>query len=148
MKVLVIEDEKKVANSIKRGLEDEYTEVVTVHDGLNGLATATGHSFDEIILDGILIGKPRCPPDQFQAGNILQDIQIARLTQTGNHLIPVSPKAIVIERETGTAKTDPAAEQELVPDLGGRNQGFARNAPQLMQVPPSALFSIISTRAS
>jgi DNA-binding response OmpR family regulator len=54
MKILVIEDEKKVANFIKRGLEEEYTEVVTVHDGVEGLAVATSHSFDLIILDVML----------------------------------------------------------------------------------------------
>jgi len=54
MKLLVIEDEKKVANFIKRGLEDENSEVVTVHDGVEGLAVATSHSFDLIILDIML----------------------------------------------------------------------------------------------
>jgi DNA-binding response OmpR family regulator len=54
MKILVIEDEKKVANLIKRGLEGENTEVVLVHDGVEGLATAIGTSFDLIILDDML----------------------------------------------------------------------------------------------
>ena len=54
MKILVIEDEKKVASFIKRGLEEEQYEVETAHDGLQGLAMATGQSFNLIILDVML----------------------------------------------------------------------------------------------
>jgi len=54
MKILVVEDEKKVASFIKRGLEEEKYEVVTIHDGEEGLNTATEKSFDLIILDVML----------------------------------------------------------------------------------------------
>ena len=54
MKILVVEDEKKVASFIKRGLEEEKYEVVTIHDGEEGLSTATEKSFDLIILDVML----------------------------------------------------------------------------------------------
>ncbi len=54
MKILVVEDEKKVASFIKRGLEEEKYEVVTIHDGEEGLATASEKSFDLIILDVML----------------------------------------------------------------------------------------------
>lgn len=54
IKILVVEDEKKVANFIKRGLEEEKYEVVTIHDGEEGLSTATEKSFDLIILDVML----------------------------------------------------------------------------------------------
>lgn len=54
MKILVVEDEKKVASFIKRGLEEEKFEVVTVHDGEEGLKTATEKTFDLIILDVML----------------------------------------------------------------------------------------------
>ena len=54
MKILVVEDEKKVASFIKRGLEEEKYEVVTVHDGEDGLNMASEKSFDLIILDVML----------------------------------------------------------------------------------------------
>ena len=54
MKILVVEDEKKVASFIKRGLEEEKYEVLTIHDGEEGLNTATEKSFDLIILDVML----------------------------------------------------------------------------------------------
>lgn len=54
MRILVVEDEKKVASFIKRGLEEEKYEVVTVHDGEEGLKAASEKSFDLIILDVML----------------------------------------------------------------------------------------------
>jgi heavy metal response regulator len=54
MKILVVEDEKKVASFIKRGLEEEKYEVITIHDGEDGLNTASEKSFDLIILDVML----------------------------------------------------------------------------------------------
>jgi len=51
MKILVIEDDKKVAKALQRDLEKANYEVVTVLDGGAGFTQATGHSFDLIILD-------------------------------------------------------------------------------------------------
>ncbi len=54
MKILVIEDEKKVANFIKRGLEEEKFEVDTANDGESGMQMAVDESYNLIILDVIL----------------------------------------------------------------------------------------------
>lgn len=54
MKILVIEDEKKVANFIKRGLEEDQYEVTVTHDGNEGLKQAQEGSFSLIILDAML----------------------------------------------------------------------------------------------
>ncbi len=54
MKILVIEDEKKVAAFIKKGLEKETYQVTLSHDGSDGLQKATDEAFDLIILDSIL----------------------------------------------------------------------------------------------
>jgi DNA-binding response OmpR family regulator len=54
MRILVIEDEKKIANFIKRGLEEERHEVLTAADGEGGLQLALQKSFDLIVLDWIL----------------------------------------------------------------------------------------------
>lgn len=51
MRILVVEDEQKMAASIKRGLEEEGATVDTAYDGEDGLyRAATGH-YDLIILD-------------------------------------------------------------------------------------------------
>lgn len=55
MRVLVIEDEQKMAEMIKRGLEEEGMEVEVAEDGQKGLAAAKGEGIDLIILD---IGLP------------------------------------------------------------------------------------------
>jgi DNA-binding response OmpR family regulator len=54
MKILVVEDEKKVATFIKRGLEEESYDVETAADGEEGLAMALEKRFDLIILDWML----------------------------------------------------------------------------------------------
>jgi DNA-binding response OmpR family regulator len=57
MKVLVVEDEKKVANFIKHGLEEESYTVDTAYDGLTALDSIIGNEYDAIILDVMLPGK-------------------------------------------------------------------------------------------
>ncbi len=54
MKVLVVEDEHKIANSIKKGLEQENYVVDAVYDGTSGYDMASGETYDVIILDLML----------------------------------------------------------------------------------------------
>ncbi len=54
MKILVIEDEKKVANFIQQGLHEEDYEVECVYDGEQGLEKALSGEYDGIILDLML----------------------------------------------------------------------------------------------
>ena len=51
MKILVVEDEKKVAGFIKRGLEEDDYQVTMVHDGVEGLKLALSGEFSLLILD-------------------------------------------------------------------------------------------------
>jgi DNA-binding response OmpR family regulator len=51
MKLLVIEDEKKVANFILQGLREEHYEVECAYDGEQGLEKALTGEFDGIVLD-------------------------------------------------------------------------------------------------
>ena len=57
MKILVVEDEKKVSSFIKRGLEEEKYEVDTALDGEEGLRLAIENSYDLIVLDWMLPRK-------------------------------------------------------------------------------------------
>jgi heavy metal response regulator len=57
MRILVVEDEKKVSSFIKRGLEEENYEVETAADGEEGLAMAAEKSYDLIVLDWMLPKK-------------------------------------------------------------------------------------------
>jgi heavy metal response regulator len=51
MRLLVIEDEKKVASFIKKGLEEEHYAVDTAEDGETGLYLAEVNEYDLIVLD-------------------------------------------------------------------------------------------------
>jgi DNA-binding response OmpR family regulator len=57
MRVLVVEDETKVAAAVKRGLEGEGFAVDVARDGVDGLWMATEHRYDVIVLDIMLPGK-------------------------------------------------------------------------------------------
>src|SRR4051812_6529217 len=56
MRILVIEDEVKIATAIKRGLELHGHAVDIVHDGDTGYSYASDPSYDVIILDRMLPG--------------------------------------------------------------------------------------------
>lgn len=57
MKLLVVEDEHKIANAIKQGLEQESYAVDVVYDGDQGLAYALEGEYDLIVLDRMLPGS-------------------------------------------------------------------------------------------
>lgn len=54
MRILVVEDEHKIANSIKHGLEIESFAVDVSYDGLEGYDLASAEEYDVIILDLLL----------------------------------------------------------------------------------------------
>jgi DNA-binding response OmpR family regulator len=56
MKVLIIEDEHKIANSIKKGVEQEGMVADVVYDGTQGYDLASSEKYDVIILDLMLPG--------------------------------------------------------------------------------------------
>jgi len=57
MKILVVEDEKKVASFIKRGLEEEKFEVDVAYDGEDGFQKLLDGSYGLVILDVMLPKK-------------------------------------------------------------------------------------------
>ncbi len=56
MKILVIEDEHKIANLLKQGLEQERYVIDVAYDGTSGFDFATAEEYDLIILDRMLPG--------------------------------------------------------------------------------------------
>ena len=57
MKILVVEDEKKVAGFIKRGLEDDNYKVSVAYDGLDGFKQAREGDYNLVIMDMMLPKK-------------------------------------------------------------------------------------------
>jgi len=56
MRLLVVEDEKKLATSLRRGLEADGFAVGVALDGTDGLWMAQENDYDAIILDIMLPG--------------------------------------------------------------------------------------------
>ncbi|HVJ04564.1 MAG TPA: response regulator transcription factor [Candidatus Saccharimonadales bacterium] len=54
MRILVVEDERTMAELLKRGLEEEHHSVCVATDGQSGLDQAEGSEFDVIVLDVML----------------------------------------------------------------------------------------------
>ena len=54
MRILIVEDEHKIANSIKKGLTQEHYAVDIAYDGKDGLDLALTEDYDLIILDRLL----------------------------------------------------------------------------------------------
>ena len=75
MRILLIEDDEKVARAVSRGLEAERLAVDAVSDGLEGLATARTTPYDLVILDLMLPG--------------LSGTELLRRLRQGNAEVPV-----------------------------------------------------------
>ena len=56
MRILVVEDEHKIANSLKKGLEQESYAVDLAYDGETGFDLAASEDYDAIVLDVMLPG--------------------------------------------------------------------------------------------
>jgi len=57
MRVLVVEDEQKVANALREGLEGEGYEAIVEHTGEGAFFRASTEKFDVILLDLMLPGR-------------------------------------------------------------------------------------------
>lgn len=75
MKLLVVEDDRKLASVLRRGLEEEGYVVTLAHEGAIGLSYAEAGSFDGIVLDVMLPG--------------LDGFQIGRRLRTGGNRTPI-----------------------------------------------------------
>lgn len=90
MRILIIEDDHKIANSIKKGLQNQSYAVDICYNGNDGLQTATSTDYDLIILDRMLPGK--------------DGIEIlTSLRKEGNHtpVLLLTAKDHVLERAAG-----------------------------------------------
>ena len=122
MRIILIEDDKKIAAFIKKGLEEERYAVDVFHNGEDGAYWATVNDYDLIILDIMLPGK--------------DGIEICNEIRHKNILTPIlmlTAKTSVGDRvkglDTGADDylTKPFAFEELfarVRSLLGRNQTY------------------------
>lgn len=57
MRILVVEDEKKIAEALREGLSAEHFEVAVAHTGEEGFFLVNTETFDLVILDIMLPGR-------------------------------------------------------------------------------------------
>lgn len=75
MRVLVVEDEQKVASLIKSGLEQAGFDVVVTHDGDSAVRLATSAAFEAMVLDIMIPGR--------------DGLSVLRKLRAEHHVIPV-----------------------------------------------------------
>lgn len=57
MKILIVEDDRKISSFVKKGLKEQGYVVDVCHDGDEGYDLASGESYDVILLDIMLPGR-------------------------------------------------------------------------------------------
>jgi DNA-binding response OmpR family regulator len=103
MRILVVEDEKKVASFIQRGLEAEHYTVDVAYDGETGLARAIEGHHDLLILDLMLPGR--------DGAAVLRELRTRRL---GVPILLLTARATVTDKVHDDYLTKPFEFAELL----------------------------------
>jgi len=109
VRLLVVEDEKKVARFIKQGLEEEGYAVDVAHDGEEGLQMVLDRVHDLIILD---ISLPRM--DGLQVLRRLRQEKVAKPVLLLTVRAAIEDKVLGLDAGADDYLTKPFAFQELV----------------------------------
>jgi DNA-binding response OmpR family regulator len=91
MRILIVEDEVKLANSIKRGLQQHSYAVDTAFDSDEGLSLALSEPYDMIILDRML-------PGSLEGVELVQKL---RENSVETPVLMLTAKASVLDRAYG-----------------------------------------------
>jgi len=127
MRILLIEDEKKVASFIQRGLEAEHYHVDVAHDGETGLLQLFDNEYDALILDVMMPKRDGL--------SVLREMRMRKLA------IPVlmlTARDTVADKVTGLDQgaddylTKPFAFEELLARLRALlRRGSSASSPEL-----------------
>jgi len=128
MRLLVVEDEKKVASFIKQGLEEEGYAVDVAQDGEDGLAMALDRVHDLIILD---IGLPK--KDGLQVLQELQKQSIPTPVLLLTVRATIEDKVIGLDSGADDYLAKPFAFQELVARVRALLRRRSDIGPSLLQ---------------
>jgi DNA-binding response OmpR family regulator len=121
MRVLVVEDERAIADFLSRGLESEGYAVTCVHDGDEGAALALTGRFDLLILDLMLPGRSGI--------EVLRDF---RASDTETPVILLTAKSEVSDRVAGldSGATDYVTKPFAFEELAARVRAHLRSPGQ------------------
>jgi DNA-binding response OmpR family regulator len=127
MRILVVEDEPKVASFVRRALEAEHHAVDVAADGESGLAATIGGGYDLVVLDVMLPQR--------------DGLAVLRELRAGGHAVPVlllPARAEVADKVAGLDVgaddylTKPFAVEELVARVRALlRRGAAATPPRL-----------------
>ncbi len=129
MKILIIEDEHKIANLIKQGLEQERYTVDVAYDGESGFDLACEDNYDLIILDRLL---PK-----------MDGLLICKKLREQNNHIPIimlTAKAQIMDRVEGLDSgaddylTKPFAFEELLARIKAMSRRPKETINKILQI--------------
>ena len=134
MRLLVIEDEQKVANFIKQGLEEEGYAVDHAADGASGLQMALEGLHDVIVLDVLL---PKLDGlgilQQLRQENVTTPVLLLTVRAT------IEDKVLGLDAGADDYLTKPFAFEEFVARVRALLRRRAETAPPVLQVADLAL---------
>lgn len=134
MRLLVIEDEQKVANFIKQGLEEEGYAVDHAADGASGLQMALEGLHDVIVLDVLL---PKLDGlgvlQQLRQENVTTPVLLLTVRAT------IEDKVLGLDAGADDYLTKPFAFEEFVARVRALLRRRAETAPPILQVADLAL---------
>ncbi|MCY4513630.1 MAG: response regulator transcription factor [Candidatus Tectomicrobia bacterium] len=134
MRLLVIEDEQKVANFIRQGLEEEGYAVDHAADGVSGLQIGLESLHDVIVLDVML---PRLDGlsvlQQLRQANVATPVLLLTVRAT------IEDKVLGLDAGADDYLTKPFAFEEFVARVRALLRRRAETAPPILQVSDLAL---------
>ncbi|MDE0204659.1 MAG: response regulator transcription factor [Candidatus Tectomicrobia bacterium] len=134
MRLLVIEDEQKVANFIRQGLEEEGYAVDHAADGASGLRIALEGLHDVIVLDVML---PKLDGlsvlQQLRQANVATPVLLLTVRAT------IEDKVLGLDAGADDYLTKPFAFEEFVARVRALLRRRAETAPPVLQVADLAL---------
>ncbi len=137
MKILIVEDEKKVAAFVKKGLEQEYYSVDVGYDGKEGLQLALTEDYDLIILDLMLPFKDGISVmKEIRAAKILTPVLILTAKFT------TSDKIEGLDSGADDYLTKPFAFEELL----ARVRALLRRSSQIKSIQLRAFDLVLDTQ--
>ena len=104
MRILVVEDDKKVASFLKKGLREEGYSVDVAPDGVDGLLKARVHDYDLLLVDVMLPGK--------------SGFEMVRELRAGERQVPILMLTARDAREDVVARLDAGADDYLTKPFG------------------------------
>lgn len=100
MKILLVEDEPKVAAFLQKGLTEQQHAVEVAFDGVTGLRRALAEPYDLLILDNLLPG--------------LNGLDVCRQVRTQNSVVPILMLTALGETDDKIRGLDAGADDYLV----------------------------------